>query len=82
MAIPLMASQDRPRARDLGISPGAGTPGALPLTISMMNTPGGPYDAQPEDVTGRIAPASAASTTPAASADSELTPKPRLWTYS
>jgi hypothetical protein len=37
------------------------TPGAMPLTIAMMSTPGNPYYAQPEDITGRIAPTSAAA---------------------
>lgn len=39
----------------------ATTAGATPLTIAMMSTPGNPYYAQPEDVTGRIAPTSAAA---------------------
>lgn len=39
----------------------ATTSGAVPLTIAMMSTPGNPYYAQPEDVTGRIAPTSAAA---------------------
>jgi hypothetical protein len=37
----------------------AETAGAAPLTIAMMNSPESPYYAQPEEVTGRIAPFSA-----------------------
>jgi outer membrane receptor protein involved in Fe transport len=40
----------------------AGTPDAVPLTIAMLNNPASPYYANPEPVTGRIAPSSVAAT--------------------